>query len=160
MAQSNPNKANQYQFDPRQKLCWDFYVNPKSETFGNATQSAIKAGYTPEYADDIKSTDWFCTSLWRLNATMVGEKKLRELMELDLLNGGEKVDVGIAKIQADLTKFIAQTQGKDNGWSSKTEIDLTTNGESINSISTLSPEAQEAIRKIYEEETKKKILNP
>jgi len=42
----------------------------------------------------------------------------------------------------------------------KSEVDITTNGESMNSISTLSPEAQEAIRKIYEEETKKKILNP
>lgn len=43
---TNPNGANQYLIDPRQKKCWDLYVNPKSETFGNALQSALKAGYT------------------------------------------------------------------------------------------------------------------
>jgi len=51
-------------------------------------------------------------------------------------------------------------RNEKDDFSTKTETDVTTGGEKINSISTMSPEAQEAIRKIYEEETKKKILNP
>lgn len=42
---TNPNGANQYLLDPRQIKCWEYYTNPKSETFSNAYQSAIRAGY-------------------------------------------------------------------------------------------------------------------
>ena len=45
--------ANQYLIDPRQKAAWDGYINPKSKTFGNATQSAIEAGYGKSYAEHI-----------------------------------------------------------------------------------------------------------
>lgn len=119
---SNPNNANQYILDPRQKLCWEFYTKPGSETFGNATQSAIKAGYTEETANVITLTDWFSGRLWRLNATFTGEKTAKELLEIDLMNGGDKVDVGIARIKADLAKFLMQTQGKNEGYSSRTEL--------------------------------------
>lgn len=39
--------------DPRVALFKSFYVDPKSETFGNARGSAIRAGYTEMYADNI-----------------------------------------------------------------------------------------------------------
>lgn len=128
---TNPYGANQWTFDPRQKLCWESYTNPKSETFGNATQSAIKAGYTDEYANDITSTEWFRVSLWRLNATFAGEKKMQELIEADVRNGGDKIDIGLARIQADLAKFLASTQGKDKGYTTKTETDITTGGKAL-----------------------------
>ena len=45
MATTNPNKANQWKLDPRQKMCWDLYIDPNSPTFGNAYRSALQAGY-------------------------------------------------------------------------------------------------------------------
>lgn len=120
---TNPNGANQYTLDPRQKLCWESYTNPKSETFGNATQSAIKAGYTTGTADTITTTEWFIGKLWRLNSTYTGERKIKELMELPILEKDTaKVDVGIARIQADLAKYLTSTQGKDDGYSTRSEI--------------------------------------
>jgi len=128
MPKTNPNGANQYTLDPRQKKCWEAYTNPESETFGNATQSAIKAGYTEGTADTITATEWFIGRLWRLNATATGERKMKQLLELDLTNGGDKVDVGIARIQADLAKFLASTQGKNDGYSTKQEIESKVEG--------------------------------
>jgi len=167
MAQSNPNGANQFLLDPRQKLCWEFYVDPKSATFGNATQSAIRAGYETDYAEQITGTEWFKVKVRRLNMLDKAEKVLDETLEMDdmvslIIDGSpfKKIDPALKKIKQDTAKFLADRLGKDEGYSTKTETDITTGGESINSISTLSPEAQEAIRKIYEEETKKKILNP
>lgn len=122
MAETNPNGANQFQLDPRQKLCWDYYINPKSETFSSVTNSARKAGYEESYCDTISQSEWFCAKLWRLNASFKGEQKLKELLEIDMRNGGEKVDVGIARIQADIAKLLVTTQGKEEGWSTRTEL--------------------------------------
>lgn len=38
---------------PQQILFLSCYTNPKSETFGNAVQSSLKAGYTESYANNI-----------------------------------------------------------------------------------------------------------
>lgn len=154
MGETNPNGANQFQLDPRQKLCWDFYIDPKSETFGNATQSAIKAGYGVAYADIITQADWFGAKLWRLNSVVTGEKKLKELLELDLLNGGDKVDVGIAKIQADIAKLLVTTQGRNEGYSTKTETDIKSDGKAIQMIP---PEIAKKLTEVYEEEMKKEL---
>ena len=118
---TNPNGSNQYILDPRQKICWEFYTTPNTETFGNATQSAIKAGYTDGTADTITLTEWFCGRLWRLNAVMKGETKIKELMEYPLADQEGKMDVGLARIQADLAKYVTSTLGKDEGYSSRTE---------------------------------------
>lgn len=39
--------------NPQQELFLQSFLDPKSETFSNYTQSAIKAGYSKEYADNI-----------------------------------------------------------------------------------------------------------
>jgi len=130
--QTNPNGANQYQLDPRQKLCWDYYINPDSETFANATQSAIRAGYTEEYADQITTTEWFLGRLWILNSVNESEKVFKEILESnhkDLETG--KIDSGVLRIKADIAKFLASTKGKDEGYSTRSETDLTTKGKSI-----------------------------
>jgi len=43
--------------DPRQALFLAHYLNPKSDTFSNAYQSGIKAGYSEEYSKVILSKD-------------------------------------------------------------------------------------------------------
>ena len=36
---------------PQQELFLSYYTNPKSETFSNALQSGLKAGYSQEYSE-------------------------------------------------------------------------------------------------------------
>ncbi len=131
MTATNPEGFNQYQLDPRQNQCWNFYINPTSETFGNGTQSAIKAGYTPDYADQITTVDWFKGKLRRLNMLSKGEKVLDETLDYIAIDEKGKVDVGIARIKLDAAKVVVTTLGKDEGYSTKTETDLTSKGERI-----------------------------
>jgi len=156
MPKTNPNGANQWQLDPRQKECWEYYTNPKGVTFGNATRSAMKAGYTDGTADTITTTEWFIGRLWRLNATFTGERKIKQLMELDLNNGGDKVDVGVARIQADLAKLLVTTQGKDLGYSTRQEIALEPDTETKEELSALSDEVIK-IREAFETKLKQKL---
>lgn len=119
---TNPNGANQYRLDPRQKLAWDYYIDPISETFANATQSGIKAGFTPEYANDLTSAQWFCDRLWILNSVSESEKVFKETLEASHTDAETgKIDVGILRIKTDIAKFLASTKGKDEGYSTRTE---------------------------------------
>lgn len=154
---TNPNGANQYNLDPRQKMCWDAYVNPKSETFGNAKQSAIKAGYTEEYANQITVSEWFIGKLRRLNLLGKAEKVLDDTLEMpievieydwardrnaedeesdDDSNSHETktylvTDPALIRIKLDAAKFVASTQGKDVGYSTRNEL-TGANGKELN----------------------------
>lgn len=122
MADTNPNGSNQYQLDPRQKLCWEFYVNPKSETFGNGMQSAIKAGYEETYANQITTVEWFKEKVRRLNMLSKGEKVLDETLDYDHIDPESgKIDSSIARIKLDAAKHVTSTLGKDEGYSSRQE---------------------------------------
>lgn len=133
---TNPNGVNQYTPpDPRQKLTWELYVDPKSETFANAYRSAMKAGYTEGTSAQITTENWFSDKLRRMNLLSKAEKALDEV--LDLPNqvqamgafgpiyegkGNDKKAVmthatSLLKIKADVAKFVAETQGKKDGYS-------------------------------------------
>lgn len=122
MADTNPNGANQYQLDPRQKLCWEFYINPKSETFGNGMQSAIKAGYSESHSATITTETWFQEKVRRLNMLSKGEKVLDETLDYDPIDPESgKIDSSIARIKLDAAKHVTSTLGKDEGYSSRQE---------------------------------------
>lgn len=123
MSKTNPYNANQYVLDPRQKLCWELYINPKSETFGNATQSAIKAGYSPSHADTITTEDWFRGKVRRLNMLSKAEKALDETLDYNPLDPETgKIDVGVARVRMDAVKLTTTTLGKDEGYSTRQEV--------------------------------------
>lgn len=126
----NPNGANQYLLDPRQLACWNFYIDPKSATFGNGTQSAIKAGYEPDYADQITTVDWFKGKVRRLNMLGKAEKVLEKALDYETDSIGDdgktKVQVDLLRVQTDVAKTVATTLGKDEGYSSKIQIEATT----------------------------------
>jgi len=142
----NPNGANQYFLDPRQKMCWELYIDPKSKTFGNATQSAIKAGYEPDYADQITTVEWFKGKVRRLNMLNKAEKVLDEVLETNHVV--KKIgafgpvrdpetkefifepDPSLLKIKQDTAKFLAERLGKDEGYSSRSEL-TGKNGEKL-----------------------------
>lgn len=110
-------------FDIRQKKCWEFYINPKSDSYGNAKESAIKAGYTVSSALQIKSTDWFKTRMRRLNLLSRAEKVLKKTLDMvtfDESTGKEQAD--LLRVQNDAAKFVAKTLGKDEGYSERTEV--------------------------------------
>lgn len=133
MGRTNPNGANQYVYDPRQKLCWDLYINPKSETFSNGLQSALKAGYEEGTANQITTMDWFVDKLRRMNMLNKAEKVLEEMLEmpvetmkLERDSEGEyeevmKTEPALVKIKQDTAKFIAERVGKET-YSNRTEV--------------------------------------
>jgi hypothetical protein len=126
MPETNPNGANQYLLDPRQLRCWEYYVDPKSETFGNAKQSAIRAGYEDKYANQITVSEWFVGKVRRLNMLSKAEKVLEECLDLPVkVESGRtkkvKTDPALIKIKQDTAKFIASTVGKDQGYSTRVE---------------------------------------
>lgn len=122
---TNPLGANQFLLDPRQKVCWEFYVDPRSKTFGNAYQSAVKAGYSKGSALQITTQPWFLEKTRRLNMLSKAEKVLDEMLEL------KAADAPFLKIKQDTAKFVAERLGKDNGYSTRTEM-TGKDGESIN----------------------------
>jgi hypothetical protein len=133
MKETNPNGANQYQLDPRQKLCWENYINPKSKTFGNAYQSALKAGYEDATATQITTYDWFLEKRRRSNMFSKAEKVLDEMLdmpvEVNKFSGkGENevlimvTDPSLVKIKQDTAKFVAERLGKDDGYSTRSEL--------------------------------------
>lgn len=137
MAETNPNGANQYQLDPRQKMCWEFYANPTSETFNNGLKSAIKAGYSESHAATITTESWLQEKVRRMNMLGKAEKVLDEMLEMPTevvkwekthYENGEaqyedvvKTDPGLVKVKQDTAKFVASTVGKEF-YSNRSEI--------------------------------------
>ncbi len=121
---TNPNGANQYILDPRQKMCWELYTNPTSETFGNATQSAIRAGYEPIYADVISTVDWFKGKLRKLNMVSKAEKVLEETLDYVSIDEKGKIDSGVGRLKLDAAKHVTSSLGKDDGYSTKFEVSI------------------------------------
>lgn len=108
--------------DARMKRMWDFYASPKSTSFNNAKQSAIKAGYSDRYSNNITGEPWFKMKKRRMNLLGKAEKVLEKSLDMITidLHGMEQAD--LLRVQADVAKFIAKTQGKDEGYSERTEL--------------------------------------
>lgn len=124
----NPNGVNQYtEPDPRQSLFLSYYLDPKSKTFSNAYQSALKAGYADEYAKVILSqeTDWLSESLKSSYLVSKAEKNLDNLLDSE-----------DEKVKADLTKFTLSRLNKEK-YSERKEL-TGEEGKAINIV--LSPE--------------------
>lgn len=106
---SNPNGVNQYTApDPRQTFFLSYYLDPKSSTFSNGLQSALKAGYTQEYAENLlaKMPDWLSDNIGKLNLLSKAERNLNSMLDLD------EESEGRLRVKADITKFVASSLGK------------------------------------------------
>lgn len=106
-------KEKKEELTPKQIDFLRFYNDPKSSTFSNAKQSAIKAGYSEEYANVLiaRMPDWASENISR-------RKRMLEKAEkrLDTL-----IDSEDERVSADVSKFVAKTIGKDEGYSDRTE---------------------------------------
>lgn len=122
MVVTNPNGANQYNPDERQKLCWDFYIDPNSPTFSNGLQSALRAGYSPSHANTITTEDWFQDFVRRRDMLRKAEKIFDKTLTYSTEDDKGTVRTDLLKIQADIAKHISTTLGKNKGYSTRSEI--------------------------------------
>lgn len=117
--------------DARQMTFLQFYMDAKSETFGNALQSALRAGYAENYAKTItaRANVWL-SEIDRRREGMLNkaERNLEEFLDLDPLvdamgpfgpivnkETGEvykRYATGIATLKLQATMFVGETLGK------------------------------------------------
>lgn len=92
----------------------EYYMDPKSESFSNAYASALRAGYTKSYAHCIMGSlpNWLSESKERRKRMLAKAESKLELL----------LDSADERVVADISKFIAKTQGKDEGYSERTEL--------------------------------------
>lgn len=132
---TNPNGANGTTSDPREQVMWDYYVDSIRENRTNAYESAIKAGYEEATAKQITIRRWFIErleDLERKDMLSKAEKKLAKTLTYDVEDPDTgKVQTDLLRIQTDVAKHLTSTLGKNKGYSTKTETDLTSKGEKI-----------------------------
>ncbi len=102
------------ELSPQQIEFLKYYLDPKGETYSNATRSAIKAGYSQDYADNLTSLmpDWLSENIGRRKRMLV---KAENRLEASIDSQDERVAL-------DASKFVAKTIGKDEGYTERTEI--------------------------------------
>lgn len=108
----NPQKMT-----PQREMLISLYNNPESETFGNAKQSAIRAGFSEAYANNItvQAPRWFVDNCTHGELMQLAQEKLKHYLTLDAK------DTPTMKIQQDTAKFIASSLGKEK-YSTRSEV--------------------------------------
>lgn len=109
-------------FDLRQVDAWKKYINPKSPTFNNAYRSALAAGYTDETSQNITGTGWWKAKVRRIQMLNKAERILNKNLDMDTKDENGKHKADLVRVQADVAKFIAKTQGKDEGYTERNEV--------------------------------------
>lgn len=111
--------------DPRQLEFLRLYLTPGTKYFSNALQSALKAGYAQEYAENILQSDlkWLQDGISEIVGKPTDKKNLMKKAKKVLdrsLDGDDK------RLAQDTAKFIAKT---DPEFSEK--VDLTSGGQKL-----------------------------
>ena len=110
-------------FDPRVDIFKQFYLRPDSYTFMNIRQSALRAGYTDQYANNLSTNNgplWFVEMLESADHQRA---RMLKAAEDNLLNTvtGEAKDTTEQKLKHDATKFVSERLGKEH-YSTRQEI--------------------------------------
>lgn len=133
-----PDLNEDFFLDPRREKAWSNYIHPKSPTFGNATQSAISAGYSPSYSNQITTKDWWLGKVRRSRLFTKAEKVLEETLDMEtnlpligmfgpiidkktkqpILQQNDK----LLNIKQNSAKFVTERLGKKEGYSTRTEL--------------------------------------
>ena len=111
--------------NPQQEMFLSYYTNPKSETFSNALQSALKAGYSQEYSESITAQlpDWLSESLGDMKRLRKAEKNLEEVQNIQIYSEEGKLDANLIDKRTKVDMFIAERLNKQK-YSTRTEQDL------------------------------------
>lgn len=100
--------------DPRIALFKSFFIDPKSETFMNVLQSALRAGYSQEYSESLsyQNPKWFKEMMVdqdveRAKMLQMAEKKLMRAVSYE---DGDK-DRENLRLKASI--YVTERLGKD-----------------------------------------------
>lgn len=106
---------------PQQEAFLKEYINPKSPLFGNALQSALKAGYSQEYSESIthQMPDWLSDNLGKAKLVLKAERNLDLALD-GLLDDPEK---GAKNIQYKATEFVQKGLNRET-FGDKADINL------------------------------------
>ncbi len=106
--------ANQHQPDPRQSLFLTSYLDPKSKTFSNALQSALAAGYSQEYAENIMALlpDWLSEAIGDNELLAKAEKRLKQILDFEPVDEQGKIDSALLANQMKAINLVAKGLGK------------------------------------------------
>lgn len=103
-------KANQWSNTPQQHKFMELWINPRSETFGNAYQSAVQAGYSPHYANQIASpavhNEWIQAYKRKL---LLGEEHLKRLLSDLAINAPDSRSPDDTRVKA--IETLARIEG-------------------------------------------------
>lgn len=129
-------KATWKELNLQQMAFLQYFLDPKSETWSNYTQSAIKAGYDKEYAENLSSEmpKWLDEALQDTNLVNIALTNLSEFL-------GDKDN---PSIRADMTKFTLKTLKKDK-FSERAEL--------------TGKDGKDLIDNTFTKEEKEKLLN-
>lgn len=118
-------KTKEKEFTPQQIKFAMFYYLPDSPTFGNAMQSALRAGFSDQYARSItvKNLNWIKDVVSEIGGKGVTKDKLVRKAKKVL---DKSLDSEDEKIAQDTAKFIAKTTTE---FSEKQ--DIVSNGETL-----------------------------
>lgn len=99
---------------PKQESFLVYYTNPKLDTFSNATQSALKAGYSREYAETITAQmpDWLSENIGDMKRLRKAEKNLDEVQNLNIIDEEGKVDTNLLDKRLKVDFFFAERLDK------------------------------------------------
>lgn len=124
MAKSK-QKTKEKEFTPQQIKFAMFYYLPDSPTYGNARQSALRAGFSDKYSRNItvKNLNWIKDVVLEIGGKGVTKDKLVRKAKKVL---DKSLDSEDEKIAQDTAKFIAKTTTE---FSEKQ--DIVSNGETL-----------------------------
>lgn len=129
---------------PQQEMFLAEYTNPKSPNFGNAVQSALKAGYTENYANNITGLmpDWLLENIGDMKRLRKAEKNLEEVQNIQIYNEEGKLDANLIDKRTKVDMFIAERLDK-NKYSTRQEQTGKDGKDLI--PETITPEEKEAL---------------
>jgi hypothetical protein len=109
---------------PKQKAYLAYYNDPQSPTFSNALQSALRAGYSQQYAENLTASA--TRSSWKDAKTTFYEEILEKAEQnlkkiVDMPEERFKENAQMMKIWKDTSAFVSERIGKDT-WSSRQEL--------------------------------------
>ena len=123
---TNPKGANQYKIDPRQASFVAYYLDPKSETYSNCLQSALKAGYEQEYAENLLNImpKWLSESMdisGDMRRLRKAEKNLDEVQNIPIYDEKGLPDPQLIDKRTKVDMFIAERLNKTK-YSTRNEL--------------------------------------
>jgi len=118
-----PKEKRVKTIDPRQAAFKQYYIDPNSPSFANARASAIRAGYTEQYADNITAQQpaWLGdllqdTQVIRAEMLALSERNLKSVV-----SEPKPTDKDNKKLWVQTSQYISGTLGKEH-YSTRNEI--------------------------------------